>query len=145
MTKRRVIGKGGRLPWNIPEEASLFKKTTEGSVVIMGRKTFLDVGVLSGRKTIVVSRTLGARKGIEVCGSLGEALEKAGDYGREIFIIGGGEIFAQSLNLADRMYISYIRKDYDGDAFFPEFDEQSWKAVERKDYEEFEQVVYVRA
>lgn len=144
MTRNRVIGKDGHLPWNIKEEKALFKKITLGSTVIMGRKTFESVGLLKDRRNIIVSRTVRKIDGADVCGSLEEAVGKASGYGTEIFIIGGGEIFAEAIGLADRMYLSYIRKDYKGDTFFPEFDQREWKIKARKRFKDFEQIVYVK-
>ncbi|HUB92651.1 MAG TPA: dihydrofolate reductase [Candidatus Saccharimonadales bacterium] len=144
MTRKRVIGIGGRLPWNIPEETALFRRITLGSTMIMGRKTFEETGILGGRKSIVVTRTVDRIAGVVVCRSLEEAIEKARAYHREIFIIGGGEIFSEAIGLADRMYLSYIKKDYQGDTFFPKFDRRDWVAESRKDYKEFRHVVYLR-
>lgn len=144
MTDERVIGDRGRLPWKIPEEMRLFMKITAGATVIMGRKTFDSVGILKGRKNIVISRALGKVDGADVCNGLMEGIEKARSYKREVFVIGGAEIFAEAIPIADKMYLSYIKKDYPGDAFFPEFDEAEWRVEERRDYREFEQVVYTR-
>lgn len=144
MTKKRVIGKEGRMPWDIPEENALFKKTVLGSVLIMGRKTFEETGILKGCKTIVVTRTINRIDGVDVCRCLEDAIEKARTYRKEIFIIGGGAIFAQAINLADRMYLSFIKKDYPGDVFFPKFDLEDWTVEEREDYKRFERIAYVR-
>ena len=82
--------------------------------------------------------------GIDVCKTIDEALEKARSYGKDIFIIGGSSIYKQTMPLADKMYISYVKKEYDGDVFFPEFDENAWNVENREDYPEFELVVYAR-
>jgi dihydrofolate reductase len=144
MTKKRVMGNDGRMIWHIPEETALFKKTTVGSTLIMGRKTFEETGVLKKRKTIVVTRTIDRIDDADVCRNLEDALKKAQSYGRKIFIIGGGEIFAQAIDLADKMYLSYIKKDYLGNVFFPKFKADEWTVERKKDYKEFEQVIYVR-
>lgn len=144
MTRRRVIGNGGKLPWNIPEEMGLFAKITSGNTVIMGRKTFDSIGILKGRRNIIITRGMERIEGADVCRSVDKALEKARSYGGETFIIGGGEIFAETIGLADRMYLSYIRRDYPGDTLFPKFGRDEWVVKERKEYKEFEQVIYAR-
>lgn len=144
MTKERVIGNKGRLPWNIPEEMELFTKITTGNTVIMGRRTFDSIGVLENRNNIVVTKRKIRIEGAEVCNDIDSSLEIGEGYGREIFVIGGAEIFGETVPIADKMYISYIKKNYPGDAFFPEFSEKDWKVYQRKEYVEFEQTIYVR-
>ena len=119
MTKKRIIGNRGKLPWNMPEEMRLFTNITSGKTVIMGRRTFESIGILKGRKNIVITKTLSRMKEADVCRNLDEGVERARSHGREIFVIGGAEIFAQAISFADRMYLSYIKKDYPGDALFP--------------------------
>lgn len=144
MTKKgKVIGKDGRLPWDIPEELNHFRKLTRGGTIIMGRKTYESIGhPLPGRPNIVVSRSAGKVPGCEVAGSVPEAVEMAKKHRRDIFIIGGAQIARESFALADTMMLSYIRKDYPGDTFFPEFAEKDWAVEERRDFPEFEFVVY---
>lgn len=144
MTGERVIGREGRLPWNIPDEMELFNRITLAATVLMGRKTFESTGRLNGRRNVIVSRVLGAVDGANVCRSVSEGLGVAASYGLEVFIIGGAEIFSQTIGIADRMYLSYIKREYVGDTFFPEFDEREWKERSRSDYKEFEQRVYAR-
>ena len=145
MTKRRVIGKNNALPWNIPEELQHFRTQTLDSTVIMGRKTYDSIGrLMPKRHNIIVSRSSPSIPGADVCSSLDEAIKKAKTYGKTIFIIGGAQIFKEALPIADKMYLSYMKRDYDGDTYFPEFDEREWKVEKREDHEEFEFVVYVR-
>jgi len=143
--KNRVIGCENKLPWNIQDDMKNFKRLTEGNVVIMGRKTFESIGkALSNRTNIVVSSSMKPANGIIVCKTVEEALQKAKAHGKEIFIIGGSAIFEQTIPLADRMYLSYVKGDYHGDVFFPEFDESKWKIASRTNFPEFELVEYVK-
>lgn len=145
MTKKRVIGKNHKLPWHIGDDLKNFKKLTKGSVVIMGRKTFESIGKpLPERINIVLSSSLKCVEGIIVCKTISEALQTAQSFNSEVFIIGGGSVYAEAVPLAEKLYVSYIKGDYDGDTFFPEFDEQQWSVQERIDYPEFELVVYAR-
>ena len=147
MTARRVIGKDGRMPWRIPEESKLFQKLTTGNVVVMGRKTFASIGgaPLRNRENIVISRTLPAETdGVTVCRSLDEGLERAAAFGKEVFIMGGAEIYRQTLPHANRMYLSLVKKDYDGDEFFPAFDENDWVVTGAEDRPDFVFTVYER-
>ncbi|HLC74484.1 MAG TPA: dihydrofolate reductase [Candidatus Nanoarchaeia archaeon] len=149
MTKwKQVIGKNNWLPWNIPEELKHFRTLTQGSTVIMGRKTYESINrPMPNRHNIVVSRSLLNIPLVDVCASLPEALQKAESYGKTIFIIGGSQIFKQALddNVVDKMYISYLTKDYDGDTFFPVFNESDWVVEKREQHAEFEFVVYKSA
>lgn len=147
LTARRVIGKDGRMPWHISEESTLFRRLTTGNVVVMGRKTFEALGgkPLPKRVNVVVSRTLSVETdGVIVCRSLDEGLERAGAFGREVFVMGGAEIYRQTLPLAGRMCLSLIRHEYDGDEFFPAFDENDWAVTRAEDHAEFVFKVYER-
>ena len=144
MTKeKRVIGKDNKIPWDIPEELNLFRTLTKDSVVIMGRKTYESIGhPLPKRVNIVVSSSMQETEGIIVCRNIEESIEKAKTYNKPIFIIGGSTIYKQSFQYADKMYLTFIKKEYDGDTFFPEFNEGEWEIEKREDHEEFEFVVY---
>lgn len=145
MTKDRVIGKDGRLPWSIPEDLRLFKKLTIGQTVVMGRKTYESIGrPLPERNNIIVSTTMQNQLDVDVCADFRHALLKAKTYGTDVFIIGGGQIYRQALPKTEKMYISYVKEDHEGDTRFPAFDEHEWKIVHREDHEEFELVVYER-
>lgn len=146
LTGNRVIGNNNTMPWHVSEESRQFQRFTTGNTLIMGRKTFesLDNRPLPRRKTVVVSRTLSDTKGIDVCKTLVDAVEKARSYGKKIFIMGGSDVYCQALPLADKMYLSYIKKDYAGDAYFPEFDESEWEITKEEDHPEFVFVVYKR-
>ena len=130
--KNRVIGNKGSIPWKIPGEQSYFRDVTMGGALIMGRKTYEDIGrPLDGRLNIVVSRSeVFEGENVITVGSPGEALEAAG--GREIFICGGQSIFETMLSLAERLYITEVGLEPEGDAFFPAFDEELWEMVSEK-------------
>ena len=149
LTKKRVIGKEGKLPWHIPEDLKNFKKLTSGQVVVMGRKTFESIlsflgKPLPNRVNIVVSRTMEGKKGIGICRSFEEAMEQAKLFGKDIFIIGGTSMFAEGLKVADKLFLSWVKKAYEGDVYFPEFDMNDWEVIEEKDFGEFVLKVYSR-
>lgn len=125
--KKRAIGKNGRIPWNIKGEQSRFRELTTGNVVIMGRKTYEEIGKpLSGRVTIVVSNTKNFdQDGCLTAPSLETALTLAGD--RNVFISGGAGLYEEALPLCERLYITEIDGDFGGDVFFPTFDTTAYK------------------
>lgn len=145
MTAERVIGRGGTIPWHIAEELRLFRRLTMGHSLIMGRKTFRSIGrPLPGRVNIVVSRTLLPSAGVVVCSDLVCALQRARREARDIFFIGGREIYCQALPLADHLSVSWIKRGYAGDCLFPAYDDSRWQAVSEQDYEAFRHVLYRR-
>ncbi|NVH78545.1 dihydrofolate reductase, partial [Paraburkholderia sp. JPY432] len=123
-SKNGVIGRENKLPWHLPEDFKRFKETTYGAPVIMGRKTYESIGrLLPGRKNIIISRDASRLiPGAWVTHSLQEALNEAGPVG-EVFILGGGEIYRLALPLADRLYLTEVDVEIDGDAFFPAWPE----------------------
>ena len=130
MSKNRVIGEKGAIPWHLPEELKRFKVLTMGHHLIMGRKTWDSIGqLLPGRETVIVTRQPGYRvPGATVAHSLDEAISTCGDDG-EIFVIGGGELYAQALPRAGRLYLTTVDAEVAGDTFMPEFDPGGWRAV----------------
>jgi dTMP kinase len=145
LTENRVIGKDNKLLWHIPDDLKNFKRVTDGSTVIMGLNTFYSIGKpLPNRNNIVLSKDPQNIKGVDVCLSIPEAIEKAKSYRKEIFIIGGAMVYKQFLPIADRLYLSFVKKKYEGDAFFPEFDINEWDEIERKPFDDFDFVVYER-
>ena len=133
MARNRTIGVNNTLPWRCPEDLKHFKTLTMGHHMIMGRKTFDSIGkALPGRTTVVVTRTSDLK--IDDCivvHSLHEAITaSAGDT--ETFIVGGAEIYAQALSLADTLYITEIQQEVEGDAHFPSFDTGAWKEIARE-------------
>ena len=136
VARNRVIGKDNTLLWHLPEDMRHFRETTRGKPVIMGRKTWESLPdsfrPLPGRLNIVVSRNPAYQaSGAELAGSLEDAIRCAGDA-REIFIIGGEELYRQAMPKADRLYLTEIEVDFDGDAFFPEVLTHDWYEVSRK-------------
>jgi dihydrofolate reductase len=125
-----VIGKNNALPWHLPNDLKYFKNLTWGLPILMGRKTFDSIGKpLPGRKSIVITRNKDwHHNGVEVVHSLEEAVKTAEALGaKEIFVIGGAEIFNASLPQANRIYLTRIHQDFDGDVFFPAIDETAWQ------------------
>lgn len=124
---KRVIGKAGGLPWHIPEELKRFKSITMGHPIIMGRKTHESIGrVLPERTNIVITRDPAFQaEDVIVAHSLEEALQLAqGQPGsEEVFVIGGGEIYKQALPIADKLYLTLIENEVEGDVFFPDYSE----------------------
>jgi dihydrofolate reductase len=130
MAKNRVIGANGTIPWHLPEELKRFKTLTMGHHIIMGRKTWESIGrLLPGRETVIVTRQPGySVPGAKVAHSLSDAIIASGDD-KEIFVIGGAELFRESLTLADRMYLTIVDTVVAGDTYMPEFDAGSWREV----------------
>lgn len=137
VAKNRVIGRRGKLPWRIPADMKHFKATTMGKPIVMGRKTFESIGVaLPGRTNIVVTNnpTI-VDDDIIKAKSVHEALKLArAEGGPEVMVIGGGQIYDATMPIADRIYLTEVKKDYDGDAWFPHIDPAIWREVNRKDF-----------
>ena len=133
MASNRTIGINNTLPWRIPEDLKRFKALTMGHHMIMGRKTFESIGKpLPGRVTVVVSRDRSLKiDGCIVAHSLQEAIA-ACSTDPQIFVVGGADIYAQALGLADKLYITEIQREVAGDAWFPEFDRSEWREVSRE-------------
>ncbi len=145
MTRKGVIGSGPSLPWHIPDDLRLFRQTTMGHTLLMGRRTFESIGrPLPGRRTLVISRSLAAVEGVEVCRSFEEGLATARGYGRTVFFAGGASIYRRALAVADAMIVSWVERDYAGDVFFPAFDLRAWTQVEAEKHAEFTRIVYRR-
>tara|TARA_R110002110_G_scaffold205066_7_gene416921 strand:- start:44413 stop:44919 length:507 start_codon:yes stop_codon:yes gene_type:complete len=136
-----VIGRDNALPWHLPEDLRYFKRVTMGKPIIMGRKTFESIGrPLPGRSNIVVTRNPHyQREGVMVVASLDAALQLAAriaaqDGVTEMVCIGGAEIYAAALPLAQRLYLTQVHADVDGDAFLPDIDWQLWQQSSRDSY-----------
>ncbi len=127
MAENRVIGRNGKLPWHLPKDLKFFKKLTVDHTVIMGRKTFEEIKhPLDNRRNVVVSRNPGFHpRGVTVVPSLQEALA-LGATEEEVFVVGGGEIFRQALPRADRLYLTVVHAQVEGDTRFPEFNQDGW-------------------
>lgn len=132
-----VIGKDNKLLWSLPNDMKFFKNSTWGMPVVMGRKTFESLGkALNGRTNIVITRQADfTAEGVKVVGSLDEAMLAAADAdAKEIYVIGGGEIYKQALPIAHRVYITRVHTVIDGDTFFPELKSTDWKLLSRLDF-----------
>lgn len=125
----RVIGMEGAMPWNLPADLAWFKRNTLNKPVIMGRLTFESIGrPLPGRLNIVVSRQPDAAEGVTWVTSLDEAIKAAGDV-PEIMVIGGGRIYEQMLKRADRLYLTHIDAEVEGDTQFPDYEPDEWQST----------------
>lgn len=133
MAKNRTIGVNNSLPWRCPEDLKHFKTLTMGHHMIMGRKTFDSIGKpLPGRTTVVVTRNNDLEiAGCVVAHSLKEAIAVCADD-KEIFIVGGAELYRQAVSLADTLYITELQQEVEGDAHFPEFDKSAWQETSRE-------------
>ena len=120
IARNRAIGKDNTLPWHISEDLQRFKRLTTGHTVLMGRKTYDSIGKpLSGRRNVVVSRS--RLKGVETYTSLDAALGALADQ-ELVFVIGGGELYAQVLERADELFLTIVDREVDADTFFPPFE-----------------------
>ncbi|MEW5707868.1 MAG: dihydrofolate reductase [Pseudomonadota bacterium] len=150
MARNGVIGAGNALPWRLPEDLKHFKALTMGHCVVMGRKTFDSIGkLLPGRQNVIVTRRADyAVSGARVVHSVEEALESC-ERQDEIFVIGGAELFRDLIDRADRMYVTELMQDFEGDVYFPAYDRSAWREVSRERRRagdlEYHFVVYERA
>jgi dihydrofolate reductase len=128
-----VIGRNGALPWRLPEDLAHFKRTTMGHPIIMGRKTWESIGrPLPGRRSIVVSRQAGfIAAGAEVAASLDDALRLC-QGSAEVFVIGGAQLYRDALARADRLIVTEIDADFEGDTHWPAIDPAQWREAERE-------------
>ncbi|MDZ7726639.1 MAG: dihydrofolate reductase [Candidatus Campbellbacteria bacterium] len=135
--KDRVLGKDGRMPWNIPSDLKRFKRLTTGHPVIMGRRTYESIGrSLPNRTNIVVSGEMyGNGRNFTVARTPSEAISKAreNEGSDEVFIIGGQEVYRATLHKADRLYLTIIEEEFEGDVFFPNFNEKEFRLVEKEE------------
>lgn len=138
-----TIGDKNALLWHIKEDMRFFRTTTSGHAVIMGRKTFESLGSrpLPKRTNIVITRAERTFEGALTAHSLEEAIHLAGDD-EEVFIIGGAQIYAEALNVADRMYITHVEHDYAGDTSFPPIDFSRWELMAEERHERGEEYEY---
>ena len=134
-----VIGRGGALPWHLPEDLRRFKRLTMGHSIVMGRRTWESIARrLPGRRMVVVSRQAGYQTGLEgvfAAASLDEALQFAESAGEdETFVIGGAKLYSEALPRADRLYVTRVEADVTGDVWFPAVDWRSWQLVSDESY-----------
>lgn len=132
-----AIGKENKLLWHLPNDMRFFKNLTWGGVVIMGRKTFDSIGKpLPGRVNVVItSNAEWKMEGVQTASSIENALALAKQTNcKEVFIIGGGEIYKQTFSLAKKMYITRVHHSFDADTFFPDYDKEEWKITDKLDF-----------
>ncbi|MEC2075924.1 dihydrofolate reductase [Metabacillus fastidiosus] len=131
MDRNRVIGVDNKLPWHLPADLAFFKRTTMGNPIVMGRKTFESIGkALPGRENVILTRDKTYEKeGCTIIHSVDDVEKFAEQTEKEVFIIGGTEIFKQTFAIADRLYITFIDEEFTGDTFFPEFHNDEWELV----------------
>ena len=135
ISENHIIGKDNKLLWYLPNDLRHFKEITSGHTIIMGRKTYESVGKpLPKRRNIIITRQDITIEGCEVVNSIEAALALcAGE--EEVFIVGGAEIYKLAMHLTNRIYLTIVHKQFDGDSFFPEINKQEWKEVSREDYQ----------
>jgi dihydrofolate reductase len=126
MSLNRVIGAGNKIPWHLPEDFKWFKQTTTGHILVMGRKTFESIGrPLPNRTTLVLTRSPDPIPGVQTLADLSQLTEGNPAYaGREIFICGGAQVYAQALPLCSDLYLTLVNRVVEGDTFFPPFEDQ---------------------
>jgi len=147
MSLNRVIGAGNKIPWHLPEDFKWFKKVTTGHVIVMGRKTFESIGKpLPNRTTLVLTRSPGPIPGVETISDLSQLSgEKYARAGQDIFICGGAQVYREALPLCSDLFLTLVKQNVEGDAFFPPF-EDSFKLLEElRDTPEFRILHYVRS
>jgi len=142
---RRAIGKDGKLPWHIPEDLKRFKRLTTGHAVLMGRGTWESLGrALPGRRNVVLSSSPLA--GVESYSSIEDALGALSSVGK-VFVIGGGNVYAQLLERADEIYLTVVDREVEADTFFPPYEHllgTRYRETAREHHPEFEFIDYVR-
>ncbi len=139
MSASRVIGKGGGLPWHIPEDFKIFKRVTTGHAMVMGRKTYESIGKpLPGRLSVVVTRAPLTEEQKQSSNprwvsSLDEAWkvcdQVSGEWGTLVFVIGGGELFKETLPATDRIYLTRVKQEFSGDTYYPEITSEKFRLV----------------
>lgn len=143
MDRNHLIGNDNQLPWHLPADFAHFRAKTMGKPIVMGRKTFDSIGKpLPGRINIVLSRNPGTQyEGVKCAGSLKDAISLVPDA-EEIMIIGGSTIYEMLLPQVDRMYLTYVDGEFEGDAWFPEFDQSQWQETEAVLHHKDEKNIY---
>ena len=136
MGKNRVIGKNGKLPWHLPKDLKHFHDMTLGKPVIMGRKTYESIGKpLPDRTNIIITRDQSYKaEGCIVVHTIDEALKAAGNA-EEVMVIGGSQIYKEFLPRANRMYLTFIDEEFQGDTYFPEYNIEEWKEISYEEHE----------
>lgn len=161
MAKNGVIGANNSIPWHLPEDLKKFRRLTTGHPILMGRRTFESLpNVLPGRDHIIITRNPGYKESnararssdrVFIAGTPMEAVDMARERllcgpasSDEVFVIGGSEIFQQMMPFADRIYLSLLKEEFPGDAFFPTIEQSQWQVVESEAFDRFDFIVYDR-
>jgi len=142
MSLNRVIGAGNKIPWHLPEDFKWFKQMTTGQVIVMGRKTFESLGKpLPNRETLVLSRSAFQSPGVRTISNL-DLIDLANET-RQVFICGGAQVYAQALPSCSDLYLTRVKREVEGDAFFPLFEDRFTLAETIRDTPEFTILHYV--
>lgn len=145
MSFDRVIGTEDGMPWNVPEEYEQYLNFITGETVIMGRRSYEIFGNdLTSKNTFVISRNMRDGTGYRVFKNLDVALDRAKSMKEKIFVAGGASIYSQALPLANEMYLSIIKGNFKGIAYFPEYEKLEWEVVEHTIHTDFEFFRYTR-
>ena len=148
VSENNAIGKNGDIPWDLPEDMKHFKEKTMDHPVVMGRKTYQSfpesVRPLPERTNIVLTRSgfEPEDESVKIANSLEEAYELAEEFSEKAFIIGGASIYEEALKDADRMILTEVHREVDGDTFFPEWNKEAWREKEREERKGFDFVKY---
>lgn len=135
MAKNRVIGKNNQMPWHLPADLKHFKSVTMGNPIVMGRKTYESIGrPLPGRQNIIISRNKKYKvDGCVVVSCISSAIEML-NLEEEVMIIGGGFLYSETLSMADKLYLTYIDLEVEGDTYFPNYDQLSLTEIKRESH-----------
>lgn len=135
VSENNAIGKDNKLLWHLPADLRHFKAITTGHTIIMGRKTYESIGKpLPNRRNVVITRQANyAAEGVEIVNSIADAIALTATD-ENVFIIGGDEIYKQTLASCNKIYLTRVHQYYDGDAFFPELSADDWQEIEKIDY-----------
>jgi dihydrofolate reductase len=148
VARNGVIGAGGRLPWHLPDELRRFKELTFGHVLVMGRRTYESIGLaLPGRTTIVVTREPGWTAGdarVLTAPSVREAISTAAELDDQVFVVGGAQVYEEALPLADRLELTHVDAEPEGDTMFPPIDWSEWRETGREPGAGWTAVTYER-
>jgi dihydrofolate reductase len=148
VARNGVIGAGGRLPWHLPDELRRFKELTLGHVLVMGRRMYESIGrALPGRTTIVVTRQPGWTAGAEevvTASSVREAISTAAELDDQVFVVGGARVYEEALPLADRLELTHVDAEPEGDTMFPPIDWSEWRETGREPGDGWTAVTYER-
>jgi dihydrofolate reductase len=149
VARNGVIGADGGIPWHLPDDQRRFKELTLGHVLVMGRLTYESIGrPLPGRTTVVVTRTAGwsaGDDGVLVAPGVPEAIALAATVDDEVFVVGGSRVYAEALPLADRLELTWVEAEPEGDARFPAVDWDAWREVAWEEHEGWAAATYERA